>query len=230
MVGRGRRLDDLRNDAYKRADCEGATDRHPPADVTRYINQGCTELYDLLVEARGRSYYRKKPAKLITTLAQTTSYDLPDDFYQLLTVRRQGQGGDLLRSMQPEDEPWLREPGNATAFPTHYDLQPGTVELLPLHGAGTTIVVEYVPTFTDLAADADQVNGINGWEEYVVCFAAHCMATKDDERALKKDLETDMAKLAARIEKLAPKRDRFRAERVKNVRGPFGRNRGGWQP
>ncbi len=229
MVGRGRRLDDLRNDAYKRADCEGATDRHPSADVTRYLNQGGTELYDILVEARGRAYFKKKPPLSITTLAGTTSYDLPPDFYRLVSVRRQGQGGDLLRSMQPQDEPWLREPANTTSFPTHYELEPANIELLPLHAPGTVIIVDYVPVYTDLVADADQVNGVNGWEEYMVCFAARCMAVKDEEWQLVGAVKSDMASLKMRIAGLAPKRDAFRAERVKNVRG-FGGRTGGWRP
>ena len=219
MVGRGRSLLDLRSDAYKRADCEGATDRHPPADVTRYINQSRAELFDILVEARGRSYFRKHPAATIATLAGTSIYDLPADFYRLISVRRQGAGGDLLRAMQPQDEPWLREPANTVQFPTHYELQAETIEMLPLHGAGTTIIVDYVPVSADLVLDGDIANGINGWEEYVVCFAARCMAVKDEEWPLAGALRADMASLRDRIAKLAPTRDAFRAERVKNVRG-----------
>lgn len=222
MVGRGRKLSDMRNDAYKRADCESATDRHPPADVDRYLNQGGTELYDMLVEARGRSFFRKKNPTPITTLANTSSYDLPTDFYRLVAVRRAGVGGDLLLAMQPQDEPWLREPGMATQYPTHYDLQPDSIVLLPLHAANLSIVVDYVPVYTDLVADNDVFNGINGWEEYPVCFAARCMAVKDEEWQLANALRADMQVLRERISKLAPTRDAFRPERVKDVR------RGGW--
>jgi len=225
-MSRGRALSDLRDDAYKRADCEGATDRHPPADVTRYLNQGGAELYDIIVEARGRSFFRKSPPLSLTTLADTSFYAFTGatDFYRLISVRRAGPGGESLVAMQPQDDAWLREPGNTMPWPTHYELRPGGIELLPLHRAGVTVVVEYVPVYTDLVADGDKFDGVNGWEEYQVCFAAKCMATKDEEWPLVGELKAEMARLRDRIAKLAPTRDAFRAERVKDVRG-----RGRWR-
>jgi hypothetical protein len=222
-MARGRSLSDLRNDSYKRADCEGATDRHTPDDVTRYVNQGGAELYDIIVEARGRSYFRKSPPLSITTLAGTSFYafsddeDSPSDFYRLISVRRQGH--ESLRSFTPDEEADLRRADSPIGVPTHYELRPGGIELLPLHGAGTVIVVDYVPTYTDLVEDDDTFDGINGWEEYVVCFAARCMAVKDEEWQLANALKADMASLRDRISKLAPTRDGFRPERVKDVRG-----------
>lgn len=217
-MGRTRRLDELRNDARKRADVESATDRHPDADVTRYVNQGITELYDLLIDARGRSFFRKPTPHEITTLANTTRYPLPADFYQLISVRREGETGDLLDPFTAEDEPWLRATSATATYATHYELQNGTIELLPLHAAGSIVAVEYIPTPTDLAADADTFDGINGWEEYVVAFAAREMAWKDDEPSVAAACTAQMAALAARIAKLATQRDRFRAPRVRDVR------------
>lgn len=218
-MARTRTLVNLRGDAYRRADVESATERHPAADVTRYVNQGATELYDLLVEARGRRFFRKNPPQSITTTASTSRYALNADFYRLISVRRSGEGGELLRSFDHVDEPWLRDDGASSDYPTHYELQPGYIELLPLHSAGTTIVVDYVPVFTDLSADGDTFDGINGWEEYAVDYAARCMAVKDEEWELVRALDADMARLRERIQKLAPTRDAFRAERVKDVRG-----------
>lgn len=218
-MARTRSLAELRADAYKRADVEGASDRHPSTDVTRYVNQGIAELYDLLVEARGRSYYRKGGGHPLTTAANTTRYALPADFYRLISVRVTNAGGDVLAPFRAEDEPALREAGASTDWPTHYELQDGYIELLPAHRAGSTVRLDYVPVATQLAADGDTFDGINGWEEYVVAFAARCMAFRDEERELARDLEGEMMRLTKRIQKLAPTRDTFRAERVKDVRG-----------
>lgn len=220
-MARSRRLDALRADAYKRADVAAGTDRHPSADVTRYVNQGIAELYDLLVESRGRSYYRMSPPESITTVANATRYELPEDFYRLISVRVGGDDGDVLEPFRAEDEPLLRQSSSGSDWPTHYELQNGYIELLPLHRAGRTVVLEYVPTVTDLVSDADEFDGINGWEEYAVCFAARCMAFKDEEYELARALEGEMGRLRERIQKLAPTRDTFRAERVKDVRGGF---------
>lgn len=227
-MARSRRLDDLRTDAYKRSDNEGATDRHPPADVTRYINQGRAERYDLMVEARGRQYFRKNPAQKITTLSTATRYALNPDFYRLISVRRACDAPALLYPFRAEDEPDLRMV-SGFPWPEYYELQNGFIELLPAHAAGVCIVVDYVPVITDLVADADQTDGINGWEEYEIDFAARCMASKDEEWELVRSIDADMARMKDRIAKLAPTQDTFRAERVKDVRGtgmfgfPYGR-------
>jgi hypothetical protein len=215
---------ELIDDSYKRADLEGATDRFPRTEVLRYVNQGGAALYDILIEARGRAFFAVKPAVTITTLASTSRYafgsgSVAANFYRLSAARVGGAGGYMLSPFTPQDEPSLREPGVTADKPTHYEIQPGYIELLPLHSAGVSVVVDYVPHFTDLTDGSTTFDGINGWEEYIPHFAASCMLTKDDELALKNSCLADMAALERRIGKLATKRDAFRAERVKNVRG-----------
>jgi hypothetical protein len=223
-VGRTRSGDSLIDDAYRRSDNEGATDRHPRTDVLRYVNQGGAELWDLLIEARGPDYFRANPAALLTTLASTTSYDLPGAFYLLISVRLNGDYGDALVPFTAQEEPYLRAPLTSQALPYNYQLRrkaDGTnyLEVLPVHTAGETITVEYVPIFTDLTdSPASVFNGVNGWEEYIVLFAARCMAVKDEEWQLAQALDTDMGRMRARILKLAPKRDMHRAKRVTDVR------------
>ena len=219
---------ELIDDSYKRADLVAATDRFPRTEVLRYVNQGGAALYDLLIEARGRPYYAKKPATTITTTASTSRYALASDFYRLSAVRVSGVGGFTLEPFTAQDEPWLREPGVTANKPTHYELQPGYIELLPLHSAGLSVIVDYVPYFPDLSDGAGTFDGINGWEEYIVYSAARDMLLKEDELGLVKKFEDEMARLELRISKLAPGRDAFRAERVKNVRGGFMRGR--WYP
>ncbi len=218
-MGRTRTGEQLVDDAYLRADLVGATTRHPRTTVLRYINQGCTELYDLLVAARGRAYFRATPTT-ITTAAATSRYALPAAFYRLISLRVSGSGGYCLEPFSPQDEPMLREPGITSDKPTHYELQPGYVELLPLHRASLSVICDYVPVFTDLTdSSGSTFDGINGWEQYPVCFAAREMLIKDGETGEAQAQTQAMGMLAQRIAGLAPKRDAFRAERVKNVRG-----------
>lgn len=230
-MARSRAGDDLIDDAYRRSDNEGATDRHPRADVLRYVNQGCAELYDLLIEARGRTYYRSATAWSFTTTADTTLYtaSFPATFYRLVSIRvSDGTVGEPLHPFTPMEEPELRTDGVAAYFPTHYELRPNGVVLLPEHSAGKTVTVDYIPTFTDLSdSGASTFDGINGWEEYAVCFAARNMATKDEEWELARALESDMARLKERISKLAPHRDAFRPRRLQDVRGTRMRGGGG---
>lgn len=216
---RTRSLTNLIADVRKRADIEGATDRHPDADLTRYINQGGAELRDLMIEVKGPAFFRKSPPQTITTSGgSTTRYALSSDFYRLVGVRISTEPGVAVVPFFTEDEPWLRSASNSVWRPTHYQLQPGFIELLPKHCAGISVVVDYIPYFTDLSLAGDTLDGVDGWEEYVVCFAARCALIKDEELKTAQVLEGEMARLAERIRKLAPGRDSFRAERVKDVR------------
>lgn len=229
MAARTRSGQALIDDAYDRADCTGAIARHPRANVLRYVNQGGAELWDLLIEARGPEYFRATPDE-IATLAETTSYALESDFYMLISVRAEasdGSQGEPLVPFTSQEEPRLRDVNLGTdGFPTHYQLRrtgagANTLEVLPRHEAGNTLVVDYVPVYTDLTDASDSYfYGVNGWEEYMVDFAAVKMATKDEEFALVAELRSDMKLLRERILKLAPKRDMHRARRVKDVRGP----------
>ena len=213
---------ELIDDSYKRADMQGATDRFPRTEVLRYVNQGKCATYDLLIKARGRAFFAVKPAQTVTTTASTSRYALAAAFYMLSSVRLSGAGGYMLEPFTPQDEPWLREPGASASKPTHYEIQPGYIELLPLHSANLSVIVDYVPVSTDLTDGATTFDGINGWEDYARDWAACEMLTKDDELALKNSIKGDMAEMAMRIAALAPRRDNYRAERARNVRGNNG--------
>lgn len=216
----------LIDDAYLRSDTQGATDRHPRTEVLRHVNQGGAELWDLLIEARGPEYFQATTDD-ITTLASTTSYALNTDFYLLINARLSGDYASPLVPFTAQEEAFLRDANASTAsYPTHYQLRrtvagANSVVLLPEHGAGYTVKVDYVPQFTDLTDASNSLfDGINGWEAYVVDFAAREMAIKDEEWQLVGALEKNMAGLRSRILKLAPKRDMHRSRRVTDVRGP----------
>jgi hypothetical protein len=223
---------DLINDALERSDNEGADEadgRHPRPKVLRYVNQGGAALWDLLIEARGPDYFRADPAYSITTTADTTSYALPSAFYMLISVALAGDFGTPLVPFSSQEEPMLRlESTTAEGMPVHYQLRrsaaaAGTSSLvvLPVHDAGQTITVEYVPVYTDLLdTRASTFDGVNGWEEFMAIYAARLMAEKDQEWQLLDRLDKALAEVRGRILKLAPKRDMHRAKRVTDVRGP----------
>ncbi len=221
---------ELLDAAYDRSDNIGAVARHPRPTVLGYANMGGTELWDLLIEARGPEYFRA-PAEEIPTAADTTEYTLPTSFYMLIDARLQDAAGVRSRPLVPfdsQEEPSLRDPSTFSfdGTPTHYQLRrspagANTIAILPTHGTGNMIVVDYVPAFVDLEdTDMSLFHGVNGWEEYIVDFAAVKMATKDEEWDLVRELRTDMKMLRDRVLRLAPKRDMHRARREKDVRGP----------
>lgn len=220
---RARSGQDLINDSYERADVEGESDRFPRPSVLRYVNQGGAELWDIIVKARGRSFCRSTTPWTITTLGNTILYTVgyPTDFYQLLGVRLDGDYAAGIDTLLPYEEAYFADAVITGTLPSHYDLRPNGLALFPRHSANLTVVVDYVKGWLDLTdSPSSNFDGINGWEEYIVCFAARCIARKDDDRELAQSLTSDMAALASRIGQLAPQRDKSQARRVRDVRGP----------
>jgi hypothetical protein len=211
----------LIDDAYKKVDLEAFTDRYPRSEVLRHLNQGGAELWDILLDALGKTFGRSSSPWEITTTADTIEYtsDFPSTFLELLSVRLECPHGEMLQRLATPEEAFLRDSESA-GYPTYYDLIPGGIQLFPKHQAGLCVVVEYVRTFTDLTDAADSYfDGINGWEEYLVCHAAREMALKEGESAFAKEMADDKLALKERIKKRAPNRDAFRQRRIKDVRG-----------
>jgi len=225
-MSRTRTLSQLREEAYRRADCEGAYDRHDRADVDRDLNQGGARFWDELIAVRGTEYLQTSAN--ITTTADTSSYSLAafsPRFYMLTGVRLDERGGYPLRKFDDHEEAGLRDTDNTESWPTHYQLRRtgaavSSLVILPEHEAGLTIAVNYVPGWADLVDDTDTFDGINGWEDYMIDYAARKMALRDGERDLAADLFNDMADCLKRIKRVAPKRDMHQARRVKDIRGP----------
>jgi hypothetical protein len=119
------------------------------AEKIRLLSQAHTSLWDRLVTASPPDYFLNDTT--FATTAGTVAYALPADFYKLRRVQVTESAGRRrsLIPMQPDDR----------------------VMLLPPE-AGTSVVLEYIPTAPVLASTSDSIDGINGWEEMVVLTAA----------------------------------------------------------
>jgi hypothetical protein len=239
----------------KLADVENATARFPTTEVTEYINQGIAELYDLLVSARGVGFYEKTVT--IVTDGINTNYALPLDFYQLVMfqvnlgfsagVSVTTDTNIALEQFMMHERPELSSstPGWA-GQPFKYRIHGGdpsqpnqvqgtintgyTVELLPPPSANIKVQMFYVPSCPRLVNDNDVFDGINGWEEYAIFYAAMLMRYKDDLPA--DHMVAMLDRLKSRIMGLASHRD-MTPQRTIDVRtrwhyGSWRRRTRGW--
>ena len=191
-------------------------------------------LRDVIIAARGKLYFRSSTPWTFTTTKNTVLYTagFPLTFYEAIAVRVDCNGCSPanLDLVGPLELPALVDKRRCSGWPTHYDLRPNGIEIYPRHDAGLTITVEWIPASDDLEdSGTSYADGYNGWEDYIVAYAAKKMAEKDDEPAVQASCVSEMAELAARIKLMAPKRDIHRPRRVQDVRGArmFGRMRGG---
>ena len=228
-MARSRSGQSLIDDVYKKADLEAFTTRYPRSEVLRHVNQGGAELWDILVDARGKAFARSATPWEIPTTAETIEYtaDFPADFLELIAVRLKCPFGQMLRPLASPEEAFLREDNGSNAYPEFYELIPGGIQLFPEHQAGCCVVVEYAVRFTDLTDASDSTfDGVSGWEDFMVAHAARELFTKEGELDWAREMAAEKREIKDRIVKRAGNRDAYRARRARDIRGErasFGR-------
>lgn len=146
------------------------------SEWNNYIAGSYLELYGLIVTAFGNDYFTQTPLApyTFTTDGVNELFALPVEFFKLLAVDIQLSAPNYWVSLKPFQMSERNDFGYL-----------GT--MIPM--AGQTIRLLYVPRATVPAADGFVIDGVNGWEEYIVVDA--CI------KALAKE-EADVTSFAAR--------------------------------
>lgn len=159
------------------ADIENATDRHTDAFINECINQSYARLYDQLVITA--SDYNVNTS-LFTTTAGTSIYSLPATFYKLraIFIEIDGVATEMrLRNIQtPHNSEYRAEYRSRYT----YSLVGNNVEIEPTPTAEYDIELRYTPAPSRMTADIDVIDGVAGWEEFVVWDVATMVKTKDN--------------------------------------------------
>lgn len=216
---RTRSLLNLRNDVIDRANIESATGvsnaMFSTAMLNEYINQSAARLYNKLVKARGQEYFVAS-APLATSNGVDT-YAIDATFFELLGIDVT-IGGEtyacvpftfLERNKYKTVGTWSAE------YPIFYRLQGQNVKFIPTPTGVFQCMVWFVPVSPRMVGDGDTIDGINGWEEWVVCDVASKILRKQgldasDHIGAREDLNQE-------IEAMAHARDAGNPERVTDV-------------
>lgn len=200
-------LTTLRARARERADMTGSsfvTDAANSLDA--FINEGVQELHELLALKWGDRY--RVSSSVLTTIANTSSYALPADFFHLLGVDLVVDGKTLSL------EPFIFQERNAlknsslviTGHPLpRYALEGDNLRLYPAPTSVRTGTIWYVPTSALLVAGIDTVNFPNGFERYIVLYAAIACLKKEESDA--SSLEAELLRLREKLDQAAEHRD-----------------------
>jgi hypothetical protein len=181
------------------------------AELNGWINSSAFELYDVLVQKFGADYY-------VTSLDAATdggeTVPLPAAFYKLLGV--DVLDGDW-RPLRPFNfgERHRHSPAGLSAL--RYRLAGNALWLNPTPAAKLSLRIWYVPRLAALVDDTDTLDGVSGWEEYVVVDCAIKAKRKEES-----DVSVEMAQkaaLLARIESAAANRDAGSPATVVDVYG-----------
>jgi hypothetical protein len=154
-----------------------------------WINEGVQRLHEKLVEAYGEEYISSSAS--LTCTGSASDVALPSDFFKLYGIDM--PVGGTTRTLKP----YMRAERNSLRYGSvswetvpKYSLVGSNIRFLPIPPA-CTATIYYAPTTTLLASGSDTVNFPNGWERYVVLYAAiQCLAKEEsDTRELRMELE-----------------------------------------
>lgn len=210
-------LGQLKTQSRQRADMENST-FISDSELTSLINLSAAELYDLLV---GVYEDYKITSQTLAVTPNVDTYTLPTNFYKL-------RGVDLVLDSLGNAvtlKPFNFAERNAYMFtPTwnvvglsylRYHMLGDSIKLVPVPNTSQNIKIWYIPAITKLVLDADTLDGVNGFEEYIIIDAAIKMRIKEESDV--NELMMQKAAITSRINAMAAARDAGSPERVSDV-------------
>lgn len=211
-----------------RLECQQRTDRVNSDNITdqewnSMINQSYKELYDILIQKFGDMYFVTTPFT-ITTVQNTNLYALPTDFYKLFLCEVALNPSDpnsyvTLSQFEFLQKNLFNYPNQFTLYGVtnlRYRLNGNNLMIVPIPQANQTIRLWYAPRPNQLINDTDLVDGISGYEEYIVADVCIKTLAKTEE-----DSSIFMAQKSAllkRVEEAAENRNISEPQRVTDSR------------
>ena len=200
-------------------------------ELTARINEACSQLYDMLVQARGSEYYATSVTS--ATVASQALYTFVTSFsstdvYRIVSVMiDDGSYYVSVPRFEYSELPALRtleSSLSASLWLYRYRAVPTGIELRPQPTTtGHTLTLHYIPTYTLLSSGSDTFDGINGWEKWACLQAAiDCLNKEESDPSA---LMAQRGHIEQQIKQLAPGRDINRPQKVSDTRQDYARLR-----
>ncbi len=213
-------LSTLRTRVREQAEMESST-FCSDAEINRYISSSYTRLYGLLVQADPERYLREET---FTGTGSATEFAVGSDYLGTLRIDYNVPGGTKV----PLDRIFSKEiayrttgsTGVSTAWHPIYNTSTPTtqkIRLIPTAESGSTYTHCYIVAPASLSADGDLVDGVAGWEEYIVLDAAIKCRIKEGTPVA--DLERQRADIRFDLDAMIEARSVSDAGHVIDTRG-----------
>jgi hypothetical protein len=179
------------------------------------VNQSRLELYDKLISAGANDYFYE--TQLVNVVADTNSYALSTNFYKALSVEVKNSEGQYLPLFPYSWEEYGSNESTSCRTETGYRFKGNYIYFAPTPSWTETngIAIRYAPVPDALVNPTDTVDGVNGWEDYIVYDVIIKFCAKDERDA--RDFKELFGKIDARIEKMKKNRDRKNSSYIRDV-------------
>ncbi len=162
-------------------------------EVDDLINTAYKELYGHLI----RHGMHRSESTLTITADGSATYSMESDFWAVLSVHFVDAGGHFFELRRHDHRHRPDTSWNSDA--QTYRIIGSSIELSPIPLTGT-YSVRYVPVPPTLTNDDDTVDGVLGWEEYVVLVVAAKLLQKEGSNDQANPLRQDAQMLLQRIQ------------------------------
>jgi hypothetical protein len=188
------------------ADVNGTDTFITDVEVQLFLDQAYSELVDILARA---SIHHFETSSNITTDGTNDSYALPADHYKTLAVDYR-YATDCYAKVEPlmfeeRNNYMLGINGSARGF----RVVGSSITLYPKPPANQVYRHIYVPIPAKIAtvATSTDVDGIAGWEEYIVVHVARTIRQKQEDDAAVMHLTSKLSDMHMRIDEMAQDRE-----------------------
>lgn len=185
-------LAEIRTRARQRADMQDST-FVTDSELNGYISASYAVLYERLVLS-GIAYFES--TQTINVVAGTNLYALPSNHMSTVGVDWVRSSGKFLplRRLMVRERDTFQEPAERAVA---YRLVGNSIQLYPDPSSAQTYRHIYVPAPADLTLDTDTVDGVSGWEEFIVNDAARkcLMKEESDTSALEREIDRNLSRL-----------------------------------
>lgn len=219
---RTRTLAQLITDVEARADLGTLTTDSfiTTATMTRWLNQSARRLASMMIESLGEDFF--VASQSISVVAGTASYAVPAGYYKTRSMRASIAGTDYPIRKGSIDGFGV---DNSTSWNDRrpvYRIQGNNVVFAPTPTSSYTVTHSYVPTLitydsdttaeSDLVDTDDYVDGVNGWEEWIVldCCIKAASAQEMDSSAWRGERDEIEADIRASAQTRSGEPDRVR--------------------
>lgn len=178
------------------------------AELLSHINSSYAELYDILVSSY-QDYYVSSSTASVTT---GNTIALPTDFYKMIGLDVSSDGVSYYTVKKFN----FNQRNSSSNDGVRYRVAGSNILLEPSDSAVGTYKIWYIPVYTPLASSSDVVNGIMGWDEYIVIDVAIKILQKEESST--SSLEKAKDAIKARIIQMSSVRD-VEPDSITNIYG-----------
>lgn len=209
---------EIRTRADQRTDNEhSGSDPFVDSEQLFLMNKWRNALFALLVESGLDSV---PEAEYDIEADGSTTYDLPDTFYAVAAVFHIEGNIVIARLRRHSSRTYPENFGTdyADTYRIYGYKTDAVIQFAPTPATGSYKVV-YIPAPTPLATDTDEVDGVLGWEEYIVCGMARDMFIKEGAPSqLISEVKQELGEMEQRIRQEGMMRDLSEQRFVENTR------------